>query len=79
LFKVYQTPDLANLGMGSPQEASDGNDTQLPTTTAMAMAATAPELIALRDALYSEPFRALVSRLSGCGALEVHRVVGGGA
>jgi Rps23 Pro-64 3,4-dihydroxylase Tpa1-like proline 4-hydroxylase len=74
LFKVYQTPDLGNLGLGAA--LADDVDPEYRSgfevggTTAAAAHWDAPQLMALRDALYSERFRDWVSELSGCGKLE---------
>lgn len=54
LFKVYQTCDLANLGR-------NGN--------LMELAAKMPQLIALRDSLYSDEFKAMIQEVTGCGEL----------
>jgi hypothetical protein len=85
LFKVYQTPDLANLGVGSAAAdeavaaatndaaaaaADDDDDERLPSTVESALYWDAPQLVALRDALYSQRFRDFVSELSGSGPLE---------
>lgn len=54
LFKVYQTCDLANLGRNGIM---------------VELAEKLPELIALRDALYSDGFRSFVQEVTGCGEL----------
>jgi len=54
LFKVYQTCDLANLGRNGVMEE---------------LAAKMPQLIALRDAIYSPEFKSFVQEVTGCGEL----------
>jgi Rps23 Pro-64 3,4-dihydroxylase Tpa1-like proline 4-hydroxylase len=54
LFKVYQTCDLANLGRNG---------------VLMDLAAKMPNLIALRDSLYSEDFKNMIKEVTGCGEL----------
>lgn len=54
LFKVYQTCDLANLGRNG---------------VLMELAAKMPQLIALRDSLYSDDFKAMIQEVTGCGEL----------
>ena len=75
LFKVYQTPDLGNLGLCSGGEGGGvDNDGRAAFaaggTTAAAAHWDAPQLIALRDALYSERFREWVAEVTGSGPLE---------
>lgn len=57
LFKVYQTCDLANLGRNG---------------VLMELAEKMPQLIALRDSLYSEEFKAMIQEVTGCGELGDH-------
>mgnify|MGYP001192178083 CR=1 FL=1 len=54
LFKVYQTCDMANLGRNG---------------VLMELAAKMPQLIALRDSLYSDEFKAMIQEVTGCGEL----------
>eukprot|EP00960_Hanusia_phi_P056380 763250-Hanusia_phi.AAC.2 len=54
LFKVYQTCDLANLGRNGVM---------------MDLAKKLPQLISLREAIYSRQFRDLVEQVTGCGEL----------
>ncbi|EKX44746.1 hypothetical protein GUITHDRAFT_139548 [Guillardia theta CCMP2712] len=54
LFKVYQTCDLANLGRNGVM---------------MDLAEKLPQLISLREAIYSQQFRELVKEVTGCGEL----------
>ncbi|KAJ1493959.1 Oxoglutarate and iron-dependent oxygenase degradation C-term-domain-containing protein [Baffinella frigidus] len=54
LFKVYQTCDLANLGRNGVMEE---------------LAAKMPQLISLRDAIYSPEFKSFVQEVTGCGEL----------
>lgn len=77
LFKVYQTPDLANLGANEIDpttekntDAEDDGTERLESTIEAASKLEAPQLVALREAIYSQRFRELVSELSGCGELE---------
>ena len=53
-MQVYQTCDLANLGRNGMM---------------MELAAKMPHLIALRDSLYSEEFKAMIKEITGCGEL----------
>jgi len=55
LFKLYQTIDLANLDTAKAEHAQ--------------LCAVLPELMALRDALYTPAFRAFISEVAGVGDL----------
>jgi Rps23 Pro-64 3,4-dihydroxylase Tpa1-like proline 4-hydroxylase len=57
LFKVYQTCDLANLGRNG---------------VLVELAEKMPQLIALRDSLYSDEFKAMIQEVTGCGELGDH-------
>ena len=54
IYKIQQTPDLASL---DPEHLPDETLAGLPAITR------------LKDALYSEDFRAFVRQVTGCGAL----------
>jgi prolyl 3-hydroxylase /prolyl 3,4-dihydroxylase len=75
IFKVYQTPDFANLVCSTKEEAEEGNEEEddeegLATTVAMSKKWHAPNLVALRDAIYSKEFREFVADMAGCEPLE---------
>lgn len=57
LFKLYQTIDLANLSLADEKPA------------VRELCAKMPELMALRDALYSPDFRAYIQELTSCAEL----------
>ena len=80
LFKVYQTIDLANLDPANPEHKASCHSSatspaappdvpSAPRPPPQALTDRLPNLMRLRDALYTPDFRRYVSEVTGCGEL----------